>query len=62
MRLARKVRAGGVKVNGSTILSLHILAPRPAWGLSGMRDEGTIETFQFFCGTQVVGIEGSTQV
>jgi phenylacetaldehyde dehydrogenase len=56
--LARRVRAGGVKVNGSTILSLSLMAPRAAWGLSGARDEGTAETFQFFCGTQVVGVEG----
>jgi phenylacetaldehyde dehydrogenase len=47
-----------VKVNGSTLMSLHLLAPRAAWGLSGMGIEGTVETFQFFCGTQVVGIEG----
>lgn len=58
LNLARKVRAGGVKVNGSTVLSLSLYAPRGAWGLSGLNDEGTIETFQFFCGTQVVGVEG----
>ena len=59
LKLARRVRAGGVKVNGSTILSLSLFAPRGAWGLSGLHDEGTIETFQFFCGTQVVGVEGN---
>ncbi len=59
LRVARKVRAGGVKVNGSTVLSLSLMAPRGAWGFSGLHDEGTIETFQFFCGTQVVGVEGN---
>ena len=59
LKLARRVRAGGVKVNGSTVLSLSLFAPRGAWGLSGLHDEGTIETFQFFCGTQVVGVEGN---
>jgi phenylacetaldehyde dehydrogenase len=59
LKVARKVRAGGVKVNGSTVLSLSLMAPRGAWGLSGLHDEGTIETFQFFCGTQVVGVEGN---
>ncbi len=59
LSIARKVRAGGVKVNGSTVLSLSLMAPRAAWGLSGMHDEGTAETFQFFCGTQVVGVEGA---
>jgi phenylacetaldehyde dehydrogenase len=58
LRLARKIRAGGVKVNGSTVLSLSLYAPRGAWGLSGLNDEGTIETFRFFCGTRVVGVEG----
>ena len=57
LKVARKIRAGGVKVNGSTVLSLSLFAPRGAWGLSGLMDEGTIETFQFFCGTQVVGVE-----
>jgi acyl-CoA reductase-like NAD-dependent aldehyde dehydrogenase len=59
LQLARKIRAGGVKVNGSTVMSLSLFAPRGAWGLSGLHDEGTIETFQFFCGTQVVGVEGN---
>ena len=59
LKLARRVRAGGVKVNGSTVLSLSLIAPRGAWGLSGLNDEGTIETFRFFCGTRVVGVEGN---
>ena len=59
LEIARQIRAGGVKVNGSTVLSLSLFAPRGAWGLSGLTDEGTIETFQFFCGTQVVGVEGN---
>jgi phenylacetaldehyde dehydrogenase len=58
MNVARQVHAGGVKVNGSTVLSLDIMAPRPAWGLSGYAEEGTAETFQFFCNTRVVGVEG----
>lgn len=58
LRLARDIRAGEVKVNGSSIMSLHLMAPRPAWGLSGISEEGTVETFRFFCGTRVVGVEG----
>jgi acyl-CoA reductase-like NAD-dependent aldehyde dehydrogenase len=57
LKVARKIRAGGVKVNGSTVLSLSLMSPRGAWGLSGLHDEGIIETFRFFCGTQVVGVE-----
>ena len=57
MRLARQVRAGGVKVNGSTMLSLNLFAPRPAWGLSGQGEEGTVETITFFTNPRVVGVE-----
>lgn len=59
MAVARRVRAGGVKVNGVSPLSLHLMAPRPAWGLSGLGTEGTVETITFFTGEQVVGVEGS---
>jgi phenylacetaldehyde dehydrogenase len=59
MAVARRIRAGGVKVNGVSPLSLHLMAPRPAWGLSGLGTEGTTETITFFTGEQVVGVEGS---
>jgi acyl-CoA reductase-like NAD-dependent aldehyde dehydrogenase len=59
LAVARRVRAGGVKVNGVSPLSLHLMAPRPAWGLSGLGVEGTAETVEFFTGEQVVGVEGS---
>jgi acyl-CoA reductase-like NAD-dependent aldehyde dehydrogenase len=57
MAVARQVRSGGVKVNGSTMLSLDLMAPRPAWGLSGAGTEGTRETFYFFTNPRVVGVE-----
>ena len=56
--VASRIRAGGVKVNGVSPLSLHLMAPRPAWGLSGLGAEGTTETITFFTGEQVVGVEG----
>lgn len=59
LSVARQIRAGGVKVNGVSPISLHMMAPRPAWGLSGTGVEGTRETLQFFTGLQVVGVEGS---
>jgi phenylacetaldehyde dehydrogenase len=58
LAFARKMRAGGVKVNGISLRGLHPLAPRAAWGLSGMGEEGTVETLRFFCGTRVVGVVG----
>ena len=60
MAVARQVRAGEVKVNGSTIMSLHLMTPRPAWGLSGLGEEGTVETIRIFTGALVVGVEGMT--
>ena len=59
MALGRCLHAGGVKVNGTSPMSLHLMAPRPAWGISGLMDEGTTETIEFFCGTRVVGVETS---
>ncbi|MCP5101195.1 MAG: aldehyde dehydrogenase [Chloroflexi bacterium] len=61
LQLGQYIQAGEVKVNGPSILSLGIMTPRPAWGLSGMNDEGTAETFRFFCNTRVVGVEGPLQ-
>ncbi|KQW53897.1 aldehyde dehydrogenase [Nocardioides sp. Root1257] len=60
LAFARRVRAGEVKVNGSTIMSLHLMSPRPAWGLSGLGEEGTVETIRIFTGARVVGVEGMT--
>jgi phenylacetaldehyde dehydrogenase len=59
MRVARRVRAGGVKVNGVSPMSLNLMAPRPAFGISGIAEEGTAETILFFAGNRVVGVEGS---
>lgn len=58
LQMARQMQTGGVKVNGVGLIGLHPLAPRPAWGLSGFGEEGTLETFRFFCGTRVIGIAG----
>lgn len=54
--IARCIEAGGIKINAVTLLNLHPMAPRPAWGLSGLGDEGTLETFEFFRGSRVIGI------
>ncbi|MEU7143265.1 aldehyde dehydrogenase family protein [Nocardia sp. NPDC046473] len=58
LSIARRIRGGEVKVNGSSIMSLHLMTPRPAWGLSGLGEEGTAETLRFFTGARVVGVEG----
>ncbi|MGW1771420.1 aldehyde dehydrogenase family protein [Streptomyces sp. NPDC002104] len=57
LRVAAGIAAGEVKVNGSSVLSLHMDTPRPAWGLSGLVDEGSAETLLHFTGTRVTGVE-----
>lgn len=57
-QVASGVRAGLIKINAVTMLNMHAAAPRPAWGLSGLGDEGTVETFEFFRGTRVIGVAG----
>jgi len=56
LHLAGRIHAGTIKINGLTLLSLAPEAPRPAWGLSGLGDEGTLETLRFFTGHRVVGM------
>jgi acyl-CoA reductase-like NAD-dependent aldehyde dehydrogenase len=57
LAFARDVHAGEVKVNGASVMSLDLFAPRGAWGLSGFHDEGTVETYRFFTNVRVVGVE-----
>lgn len=57
-QVARQLQAGLIKINAVSMLNLHPQAPRPAWGLSGLGDEGTLETFEFFRGTRVIGVAG----
>ncbi|QYJ78839.1 aldehyde dehydrogenase family protein [Shewanella acanthi] len=54
--VARKLRAGVIKINGVSLFALRGDLPRAAWGKSGLGDEGTRETFEFFRGTRVIGI------
>jgi acyl-CoA reductase-like NAD-dependent aldehyde dehydrogenase len=54
--VAKRIRTGITKINGVTLLNLNPAAPRPAWGLSGLGDEGTRETFEFFRGSRLIGV------
>ncbi len=57
-RVASGIRAGNIKINAVSMLNLNPMAPRPAWGLSGLGDEGVVETFEFFRGTRIIGVAG----
>lgn len=52
----RRIRTGGVKINGYSLLSLNGSAPRGAWGLSGLGEEGNNQSVDFFTGARVVGV------
>ena len=52
---SRSLRTGGVKVIGYSLLSLSA-APRGAWGISGLGEEGTAESILFFTGARTVGL------
>ncbi|MCH9695358.1 MAG: aldehyde dehydrogenase family protein [Gammaproteobacteria bacterium] len=54
--VARQLDTGMAKVNSVTLFSPHPSAPRPAWKLSGLGEEGTRETFEFFRGSRVIGV------
>lgn len=54
--MARTLRAGVIKINGVSLFALRGDLPRAAWGKSGLGDEGTKETFEFFRGTRVIGV------
>ena len=53
-KFGRRIHTGGVKINGYSLLSLGN-APRGAWGLSGLGEEGTKESIEFFTGARTVG-------
>jgi phenylacetaldehyde dehydrogenase len=52
--VARRLHAGSIKINEVSVFAKDPMAPRPAWGLSGLGDEGVVETFEFFRGSRIV--------
>jgi phenylacetaldehyde dehydrogenase len=52
--IAPRLHAGSIKINEVSVFALDPMAPRPAWGLSGLGDEGVVETFEFFRGSRIV--------
>lgn len=59
---AREMRTGGVKINGYSLLSLSGTAPRSAWGLSGIGEEGHSQSIEFFTGARVVGVSSQDPI
>ncbi|MFV8819201.1 aldehyde dehydrogenase family protein [Haliea sp. E17] len=59
---SRKIRCGGVKINGYSLLALSGTAPRSAWGLSGLGEEGAAQSIRFFTGARVVGLSPQDQI
>lgn len=59
---AKRMRTGGVKINGYSLLSIGKDAPRSAWGLSGLGEEGSAQSIEFFTGARVVGVSHQDSV
>ncbi len=53
---SRKIRTGGVKINGYSLMSQGEGAPRSAWGLSGLGEEGLSQSIEFFAGARIIGV------
>ena len=62
LAIARRIETGMIKINSVTLFSPHPDLPRAAWKQSGLGEEGSRETFEFFRGTRVIGFpEGETE-
>ncbi len=59
---SRKIRCGSVKINGYSLLALSGTAPRSAWGLSGLGEEGAAQSIRFFTGARVVGLSPQDEI
>ncbi len=53
---SRKIRTGGVKINGYSLMSIGEGTPRSAWGLSGLGEEGLSQSIEFFAGARIIGV------
>ncbi len=61
-QFATRLRTGGVKINGYSLLALSPDAPRGAWGLSGLGEEGNAQSIEFFTGARVIGVSGQDKI
>lgn len=61
-RFGKEMRTGGVKINGYSLFAIGAGAPRSAWGLSGIGEEGHSQSIDFFTGARVVGISNQDPI
>ena len=57
MAVARRIRFGEVKVNGTSLLDLAPGSAQSFWRSSGIGGHGDRDVMAFFRGTQVVGVD-----
>ncbi|CAB4993048.1 unannotated protein [freshwater metagenome] len=57
MSVARSIRFGEVKVNGTSLLDLSPESVQSFWRSSGLGGHGDRDVFRFFCGAQIVGVD-----
>jgi acyl-CoA reductase-like NAD-dependent aldehyde dehydrogenase len=58
---SRRINASSIKINGYSLLSLSS-APRGAWGKSGLGEEGTRASIEFFTGARTVGLSPQDKI
>lgn len=57
MAVGRAIRFGEVKINGTSLLDMSPESAQSFWRNSGVGGHGDKEAFEFFCGTQIVGVD-----
>ena len=57
MAIGREIRFGEVKINGTSLLDMSPSSAQSFWRNSGIGGHGNTDVFQFFFGTQIVGMD-----
>lgn len=57
MAVGRELRFGEVKINGTSLLDMSAESVQSFWRCSGSGGHGNTDLFQFFLGTQIVGMD-----
>lgn len=60
--LGIRLEAGEVKINGTSLLDLAPGSTQSFWGSSGIGEHGGLETFEFFRGSRIVGIDSPNPI
>jgi phenylacetaldehyde dehydrogenase len=57
LRVGERLRAGEVRINGTSLLDLTAESHQSFWGSSGLGGHGYGDMFEFFRGSRIVGVD-----